>query len=212
MLSEQTLVNLIGEAAVVVERAEQWRRLVDSDGDDYLPSVEAREILGDRFYPVWNQVKMWHAVHRHETYWEDLEGQNPRVAKAAREFSETVLAAERGLFPVKLEAMTQGEGRIATPDLARRNWQTQDRMKQVLEKLRAELEQGPQEVWIPASVAAKHAKELGPEVGLSMINRLVKQGKIKGRDADPGSKHRLEVEVGSFFRWFFINHRSAKRP
>jgi len=62
MLSEQTLVNLIGEAAVVVERAEQWRRLVDSDGDDYLPSVEAREILRDRFYPVWNQVKMWHAV------------------------------------------------------------------------------------------------------------------------------------------------------
>src|SRR4051794_28381224 len=78
MLSEQNLVNLIREAAVVVDRAERWRRLVESDGDDSLPSAEAREILRDRFYDVWTQVQMWHAVHRHETYWEDLEGQNPR--------------------------------------------------------------------------------------------------------------------------------------
>jgi hypothetical protein len=212
MLSRQTIGEVIEAASTMLRRAEVWRHHVEEEGEDAATTVEAREILRDRFDPLWNQMLLWHAVHRSETHWKDLEEQNPRLARAARRFSMAVKAAMKGLFPMGFEVIIPNVETRCSPDSGARKWQALDGMKVALEELRAAFEEGPKEFWIPASEVEKHTGNLGRKVSLTELNRLAKNGKIKSRETGPGSKHKREIEVGAFFRWYFDENRGDLKP
>lgn len=148
MITRQSIGEVIEYAATMLSRAERWRQLVESMGDDAAETKEALAVLRERFEPVWTQATVvWRAAHGHETYWEDLRGSEPRLARAAWDFSEAMKPAMKCLFLTRFEVIVPGKEGRSHADWYAMKWTTLDRVKDAYEKLRAAFHEGAPELY-----------------------------------------------------------------